>query len=313
MIDSVFKKEVIRLDKSVDRSFFPENFSNEIYYSTVNYSSDDSILYKSNFSIKYVLSGREFYSLGGKEHVPRAGEYLLINDGREVETRPSKGSEGISIFLESGLINEVYHSLVSTEEYMLDNAVFDPAKPNPEFLEHTFRHRDRLGDRLQQLRSVARKSAEDKVPLPKASYYWIAEGLIQSQKKVRLEIGNIKRIKKSTRIELYRRVLIAKDYIHDTSNTGFNLDLVAKHAGLSKYHLIRTFHSAFGVTPHQYHVFCKVNTAKNYLLNDPSSLEVIAYLSGFNDVFSFSKTFKKWEGMAPSEFRRKYKRAIFDK
>jgi len=304
MIESSFKKRVVLLDKSVERSFFPENFANEMYHSKSNYTLDDSISYKSNFSIKYILDGKERYFLDGKKYAPKAGQYLLINDGREVETAPLKGSEGISIFLDKILINEVYSALTTKEEQLIDNGISEIRTLNPEFFEYTFNHGDILGKLLEELSTTIKMSAKHKTNLPKEIYYLIAEKLIQSQKNVRLEIGEISRKKKSTREELYKKALVAKDYINDTALIEFNLDSLSRNVGLSKYHLIRVFKSAFSVTPYQYHLLIKVNHAKIHLLNNSFSLETIAYLCGFNDVFSFSKTFKKISGFTPSEFRR---------
>lgn len=307
MIGSSFKKKVIPLNTSVDRSFFPENFSNEIYYSKFNGSLGNSISYRSNFSIKYILDGQESYLLNGKKYSAKAGQYLLVNNGREVETAPLKGSEGISVFLDNDLINEVYSALTSVEEQLIANGISARTIVNQEFFENAFHHHDILGNLLKELSTTIKMSAERKINLPQESYYLLAEKLIQSQKKVRQEIGNISRVKKSTREELYKIALMAKDYIHATVLTEFNLELLSKNVGLSKYHLIRVFKSAFSITPYHYHLFLKVHHAKKHLLNGSYNLETIAYLCGFNDVFAFSKTFKKMLGITPSEFRRRYK------
>ncbi len=308
MKSTLFNKDVRLLQTSYKRSFFPDQFSNEIYYSSFTKPSKNTpIKYTSNFSIKYVLSGSESYLLNGKKHTIESGKYLLVNDGQEVETKPERNSEGISIFLEKELIAEVYASLISTDKKLIEKEVSSNAFLDIEFFESTFSHSDILGTVLQQISQNIRGNKNYKDALTKESYYCIAEKLILSQKQVQDEIGHIERTKKSTREELYKKVRIAKDYIHDTMLSDFNLELLSKNVGLSKYHLIRVFKSTFSMTPYQYHLFCKVERAKALLIYHSHNLEVIAYICGFNDIFSFSKTFKKVVGVTPSKFRQRYK------
>ncbi len=303
MIDSLFQKNVKRFDKKVKRSFFPESFLNEIYYSTVAYESNESISYTSNFSIKYVLDGKELYFLDGKRYAPKAGQYLIINDGRKIETKPIKGSEGISIFLEKKLITEVYQTLNSGAEELLDKGLVVNSMACPEFFENNFYHRDTLGLLLQKLSGTIKTSVQEAQPLRKEVYYLIAEKLIQSQKNIDTDINQIMRVKRSTREELYKKALLAKEYIHSNLRSDFNLDLLSNNVGLSKYHLIRIFKSTFFQSPYQYYLICKVNLVKHYIEKKQHSLVEIADLCGFNDVFVLSKTFKKIEGITPSTFR----------
>ena len=116
-------KQIIQLNEKVDRTFFPNHFQNEIYYSSIDYFSKDFISYKSNFSIKYITQGNEYYVIDGKKSTPKKGQYLLINDGREVQTTPIENSKGISIFLDKELIAEVYETLQNSQEQLLDNGV----------------------------------------------------------------------------------------------------------------------------------------------------------------------------------------------
>ena len=299
------KKKIIQLNEKVDSSFFPNRFQNEIYYSSIGYSSKDFISYKSNFSIKYVTQGNEYYVIDGKEHTPKKGQYLLINDGREVETTPIKNSKGISIFLDKELITEVHETLQNSQEHLLDNGISNSNLFALNFYENIFNNNDILGNTLSYLHYKIEKRNTIHTLLEDEDYYLIAEKLIQSQNKCRFEINSIARVKKQTRVELYNKALLAKEYIHDTSLMKFDLDSLSINVGLSKYHLIKVFKAVFQITPYQYYLFHKVTIAKNYLKNNHFSIETVSFLCGFNDGASFSKIFKKIVGFSPYQYKKK--------
>ena len=56
----------------------------------------------------------------------------------------------------------------------------------------------------------------------------------------------------------------------------------------------------------------RVEEAKRLILDESRSLKIIqiAYLSGFNNKFTFNVAFKKFVGMSPSEFRRQNTQSI---
>lgn len=246
-----------------------------------------------------MLQGKESYLLDGKKYSAHAGQYLLVNEGRTVDTTNEISAEAVSIFLSKELIGEVYNTFTCNEEELLECEVNQDSAP--EFFESAFNHNDGLGDLLKRLHQQVKTEASS--GLSKETYYAIAEKLILMQKGVRRGIGNIQNVKKTTREELYRRILTAKNYIEATAEKPFCFEILSKYSGLSKFHLIRVFKSAFGMTPYQYHTSCKVNSAKKLLLKENESIGAIAYLCGFTDVSSFSNIFRKSTGLTPSDFR----------
>ena len=114
---------------------------------------------------------------------------------------------------------------------------------------------------------------------------------------------NIKAVKVSTKMELYRRLNIARSYIHENYDRKLDIQKIARIAGISTYHFFRTYKQAFGLSPHQYLI--KVRLENAYLLLQDNSLTVtdIAYMTGFADIFTFSKAFKKAYGISPSKMR----------
>jgi AraC-like DNA-binding protein len=82
-----------------------------------------------------------------------------------------------------------------------------------------------------------------------------------------------------------------------------NIDEMAKIANMSKFHFIREFKKAVGITPWQYVIQRKITIAKELLHNHSKTIKQIAYEVGFSDPDYFSTIFKKRTGLKPQDFR----------
>lgn len=92
---------------------------------------------------------------------------------------------------------------------------------------------------------------------------------------------------------------------HLRSHVASPLDLstLSTVAGLSKYHLVRAFRAAYGLTPHAYHLNLRVNEAKARLARG-EDLATVAQDCGFCDQGHFTRVFARCVGMTPGAYRR---------
>jgi AraC family transcriptional regulator len=86
----------------------------------------------------------------------------------------------------------------------------------------------------------------------------------------------------------------------------FTLHRLAREAGLSPYHFLRTFHRVTGATPHQYLTRTRLRRAATRLVEDGESVIDVAFDSGYADVSNFNHAFRREFGMSPRQFRRRY-------
>ncbi len=96
----------------------------------------------------------------------------------------------------------------------------------------------------------------------------------------------------------------ARSFLHAHATDAVDLDRVAKEAAFSRFHFQREFAKAFGRTPHQYLMQRRLEKAKQLLLGDASVTEV-CFAVGYESVGSFSTTFRKHVGVAPSRYRKR--------
>lgn len=73
--------------------------------------------------------------------------------------------------------------------------------------------------------------------------------------------------------------------------------------GYSKFR--KMFKSVTGHSPHQYHLNLRVNKAKELLQTTELNINEIAYQTGFESEFYFSRFFKKKTSLSPSDYRLK--------
>lgn len=94
-------------------------------------------------------------------------------------------------------------------------------------------------------------------------------------------------------------------YINEHFHEPISLDSLAEKANMSLFHFTRIFAKETGVTPHQYLISTRISAAKFMLKSSETSIKDIAFSTGFNSESSFCSTFKKWEGMTPSQYRNR--------
>ncbi len=85
------------------------------------------------------------------------------------------------------------------------------------------------------------------------------------------------------------------------------IEQMAHDACISPFHMIREFKKAFGLTPHQFQMQCKVRRAQK-MLEEKSASEV-TYDAGFYDQSHMDRCFKKVVGLSPKEYKRAVKPA----
>lgn len=97
-------------------------------------------------------------------------------------------------------------------------------------------------------------------------------------------------------------------YINTYYSQNISLKDVAKVVNLNPNYISQVFKKSAGTTFSQYLVNLRITQAKKLLTTTNFSINEISLQSGFNDYFYFLKTFKKYTGETPSEYRNQHDR-----
>lgn len=93
-------------------------------------------------------------------------------------------------------------------------------------------------------------------------------------------------------------------YIDAHYQENLTLDILCQDAGISPQHLCRLFRKKLNIRPMEYIAKKRIQEAKALLINSPRNIAEISELVGYNNCNYFCITFKKYEGVSPTEYRK---------
>ena len=98
------------------------------------------------------------------------------------------------------------------------------------------------------------------------------------------------------------KIKAVKDYVHAYYGQDITLEDLAAVAQFSPYHLLRSFRSSIGITPHAYLIQVRVEEGKR-LLKAGNSISDVSITVGFTDQSHFTRHFKRIMGVTPGQYR----------
>ena len=107
-----------------------------------------------------------------------------------------------------------------------------------------------------------------------------------------------------------RRMPRVLEFIENNLASDMSLTDLSGLAAMSKYHFLRTFKRATGLTPHQYIVgrrMCRVAVA---LRATQSQIAHVAAEQGFRDLSTFNHAFRRVMGVTPTAFRARPQKQV---
>lgn len=94
------------------------------------------------------------------------------------------------------------------------------------------------------------------------------------------------------------------DYIQSHLEQNLGLEELAGVVQLSPHHFCECFKRSTGMTPHQFVISCRIERAKELLLQRKVAIAEIARLVGFVDQSHLHRHFKRWVGVTPKQFQQ---------
>lgn len=107
--------------------------------------------------------------------------------------------------------------------------------------------------------------------------------------------------KTKSKYEKFRSLI---NHINSHYMDEITLEWAADYAGFSKYHFSRLFKDYTDVTFSDYLMHRRMQAARILLTDTSNTVTEIAFQTGFNNLTSFTRSFRNATGMTPSEFRQ---------
>jgi AraC-like DNA-binding protein len=99
-----------------------------------------------------------------------------------------------------------------------------------------------------------------------------------------------------------RRISEALRRIETQAHESLTLADLAREAGMSAYHFLRTFRRVAGMPPHQYVLHTRLHRAAVRLRTGDEPVSAIAFDAGFGDLSTFNRRFRRVMGCSPSAY-----------
>lgn len=108
----------------------------------------------------------------------------------------------------------------------------------------------------------------------------------------------------TSRTVLSPEIAQAVDYIQTNYSRKISLTSVSDHVGLSSSYLCRIFKEETGLSMNTYINNLRMSKAGELLSDKDSYIKEVAISVGFEDQLYFSRLFKRYYGVTPSEYRK---------
>lgn len=264
----------------------------------------DSEPHVTRLTIRVNLSGQQRYIVDGRPHFIDPHSYLIMNAGQTYQTAFAADCEQDMIFVafQPDYAAEYLRSSTTPDIALLDNPLpgtvqtlqfFDRAYPMTTDIHGLF-------DRLRHHYYTPPAADLDYDAL----YMALLERLLQARRDTLRQTANIGAQRPGTRIELYRRLDLARAYIHANLSSALTLDVIAGQACLSKFHFARAFREAFGLSPYRYITRQRLVRAAHLLTSTGQHAARICMEVGFEDPASFGRLFRTHYGITPGAYRK---------
>jgi AraC-like DNA-binding protein len=107
-------------------------------------------------------------------------------------------------------------------------------------------------------------------------------------------------------VDLLPHLRRVRDHIDQHYAAALDLDQLAAVAGVSKYHLVRSFEAAYAETPIRYLTRRRIERAQDLLRAANLTVTEICMLVGFASLGSFSSRFTHLVGESPVAYRDRW-------
>jgi len=298
--------KIIRLAEGHNTSK-PEIFNskNKVIASSLTTFEQNAI--HSGISIKYVVEGEEEYRIDGKRHLLKAGQFLIVNSGQQIDCsiESKTPTVGMCFYIDERLARNRYWEYTSSSDQQLDQ---DLSKEK-EIVFRNIIHNDctvNLGKVLKGLNNSISLNGSSLSQLfyDELFYYQLTDQLLKHHCDENSILQNINTVKQATKEELYKRIQKSIDYMHQHLDSLLPIKKLAEIAFISEFHFIRIFKQFTQMTPNQYLNELRLNRSRTLLQENNLCVKEIAYKSGFNSPSSFGREFKRRFNQTPLSFRK---------
>lgn len=254
-------------------------------------------------SIRLVRNAREEFAVNGARLKVDDDCYLILNDSRSYSSRLVGQLEASSlhIFFSTALVNKAYDQRLTDDDRWIAPA---PESEIPfGFVEQLYAHDRTISPILRYIESICAGGHDDQ-QWYEEQLLLLLQRMLGKHREVLKEIHRIDALKHSTKLEIYRRLTRAKDFIVSNYDRSVAIRDIADKACLSVPHLHILFKRLYGIPPHRFLQRKRMAVACRLLEDSRATIAEIAATVGMDSRSAFFRAFRSLKGVSPRDYRQ---------
>jgi len=267
-----------------------DEFNPTIYFLGKNTDTEHDPLHSHDFAeIHYVLSGKGTFRVGDREYAIKPGDVLLCNP--ETLHHTTSCETPVELFY-----------LAFHDFHFKDTEPNHFPLPGGEAILHT------SSATKQELTRCCHDMIKENDSNRPGRYFMLKASLIKLMILIIRESEQYDQLHDGCRLETYRKGYAVDkiiDYLNENYEHKISLDQIARNMYLSPVYISKIFKEETGASPINYLIKIRLDKACNILMTEENpSIKEVAGRVGYEDVYHFSKLFKKYYGVAPLYYRK---------
>lgn len=259
----------------------------------------------SNFSMNMVFGGNMACKIGKRELNLYPDCFLSINQGTTFSSKVDSNIpvKNLSISFAPDFLSDFYRTQIENNKTLLDDPFYCRNHAEGFFLETIYPFEGDMKYNILNLKNRLEQESPDDLLINEYLHHCLINYFKIYHKEVSKKTENLNFLNDSTKVEILKRLTLAKEFISSHYNKNIDLEDIAQSACLSVNHLLRTFKQAYGKSPHQYLIQVRIDRSKYLLKNTDYTLNEIVEIIGFECPSSFIRLFKSLNKITPGKYR----------
>lgn len=270
------------------------DFNPTVFYVSKCKMTKNGVYHQHDYTeLAYILSGKGRYLVNGEEHDVEAGDLVICNPGVMHKHIITNTDEPTIEFI-AGFTNFHFKGMAQNSIETEDGSciINTSAELKQDLMMHCY----------------AMVAEKESCSLGK--YFMFKTHLMQMLLLIMRDLVNDEDHEQTKcSFESYNKNYAVKqiiNYLNENYNQKISLEQIAHNMYLSPVYISKIFKEETGESPINYLINIRLEKARDILVKtDNSSIKSIANEVGYEDVYHFSKLFKKYYGISPLYYRKR--------
>lgn len=256
-----------------------------------------------SLALRWARNGQRSFHSDRDHFAVDDSAHLIFNGGREFSSTVESNTlvSCYCVAYAPHVAEDALRTMVTATDRLLEDPFGQQYQP-VQFFETATRHNLMVSPLLRRLEMAVENGCEPHAWFDEQFRLLIAR-LLAHHREVYREVDRVPAAKACTRLEIYRRTLMARDYIEAGLDRPLTVAEIALVACFSPFHFLRSFKQVFHETPHQYVTRRRIERAQDLLLQSDMTVTNICLDVGFESLGSFSTLFRRHLGISPERYR----------